>query len=393
MNDPRPIVRRFTGPEAHELYILCRPDGTARPALQAEALYRAVASLLADEGASPENVVCEAVYFRDIQSDGDAVIGARARVLGEAIRSSGAVTTLVQQPPLDERISLEVAVLALVPRRSTAGGVARDVRVESRCECPGCSRVRARLVHVADWTSAYTGNIYGLGGNAFDEAYDMFVSAEVLLEAAGMTFGDVVRTWIYVRDIERDYAALNRARREFLRQRGIDLLPASTGVGGGLLPERHNFSINLYAARSPRPMEIGRMSAPSLNEAPDYGADFSRGLKVVEANRVALYVSGTASVDEAGRTVHPGDFVAQVDRMLMNISSLLAAQDASFRNVVSAVTYVKYPKDGARLRSLFRDRGFGGFPTVLVEAPLCRADLLCETEVVAALPLSQATTP
>lgn len=135
------------------------------------------------------------------------------------------------------------------------------------------------------------------------------------------------------------------------------------------------------------------MSAPSLNEAPDYGADFSRGLKVVEANRVALYVSGTASVDEAGRTVHPGDFVAQVDRMLMNISSLLAAQDASFRNVVSAVTYVKYPKDGARLRSLFRDRGFGGFPTVLVEAPLCRADLLCETEVVAALPLSQATTP
>ena len=39
-------------------------------------------------------------------------------------------------------------------------------------------------------------------------------------------------------------------------------------------------------------------------------------------NKVALHVSGTASIDEVGRTAHLGDFEAQVDRMLMNVAAL-----------------------------------------------------------------------
>ena len=42
--------------------------------------------------------------------------------------------------------------------------------------------------------------------------------------------------------------------------------------------------------------------------------------------------------------------------------------------------------DAATLRTLYRQRGFDGFPCALVQAPLCRPDLLCETEVVALLP-------
>ena len=149
--------------------------------------------------------------------------------------------------------------------------------------------------------------------------------------------------------------------------------------------------MKLYAVRSPHPLEVGLMSASSLGEAWEYGADFSRGLRVVEANKIALYIAGTASIDEAGRTVHVGEFELQVDRMLMNVSSLLGAQGASFRDVMSAVTYLKRPRDGARLRAVFRDHDFDGFPTALVTAPLCRPDLLCETEVVAALPLPHPT--
>ena len=61
----------------------------------------------------------------------------------------------------------------------------------------------------------------------------MFGLAEDLLRQAGMEFRDVVRTWIHLRDIDRDYADLNRARREFFAARGIDPVPASTGIGGG----------------------------------------------------------------------------------------------------------------------------------------------------------------
>jgi enamine deaminase RidA (YjgF/YER057c/UK114 family) len=108
-------------------------------------------------------------------------------------------------------------------------------------------------------------------------------------------------------------------------------------------------------------------------------------MKVVETNKIALHVSGTASIDEAGRTAHPGDFEAQADRMLVNVAALLEGQGATFADVVSAVTYLKRPADTGRLLRKLREAGFEGFPNVLVAAPICRPALLCETEVLAVL--------
>ena len=128
------------------------------------------------------------------------------------------------------------------------------------------------------------------------------------------------------------------------------------------------------------------MSTPRLNEAPTYGSDFSRGIRVAETNKVALYVSGTASIDEAGDTAHVNDLDAQVERMLLNVATLLEAQGATFGDVVSAVTYLKHAEDAQRLREKLHEAGFEGFPNVLVEAPVCRPELLCETELLAVLP-------
>jgi enamine deaminase RidA (YjgF/YER057c/UK114 family) len=128
------------------------------------------------------------------------------------------------------------------------------------------------------------------------------------------------------------------------------------------------------------------MTSPTLNEAAQYGADFVRGMKMVETNKVALHVSGTASIDKHGRTVHIGDFDAQADRMLVNIAALLEGQGAKFSDVVSAITYLKHPADAGRLRDRLHAGGFEGFPHALVAAPICRSDLLCETEALAVLP-------
>ena len=92
------------------------------------------------------------------------------------------------------------------------------------------------------------------------------------------------------------------------------------------------------------------MSAPTLNEAMHYGSDFVRGIKMVESNKIALHVSGTASIDEVGRTAHPGDFDGQVERMLVNVKALLEGQGTGFGDVVSAVTYLKRATDAGRLR-------------------------------------------
>jgi enamine deaminase RidA (YjgF/YER057c/UK114 family) len=128
------------------------------------------------------------------------------------------------------------------------------------------------------------------------------------------------------------------------------------------------------------------MTSPTLNEAMQYGADFVRGLNVMEANRIELHDSGTASIDEHGDTAHVDDFDAQAERMLVNIAALLKGQGAGFADVVSAITYVKHPSDAPRLRAAFRKAGFAGFPNAMVAAPICRPDLLCETEVLAVLP-------
>jgi hypothetical protein len=72
--------------------------------------------------------------------------------------------------------------------------------------------------------------------------------------------------------------------------------------------------------------------------------------------------------------------------MLVNVAALLQGQGATFGDVVSAVTYLKRPADAGRLREKLHEAGLVGFPNVLVAAPICRPELLCETEVLAVLP-------
>jgi len=363
------VLRRVDGRRGRELFLHCAPPDTRADAPgQAEAVYRAIAGVLAGEGADC-TVIRETAFLRDLRADLESVRAARPWRLAAASE--------VEQPPLDERARLEVSAHAIV-------SPARTTRLEAppACACAECARAHGLLVRLGDEEQLHVGALYGGGEDAYAQALAMFRAAEDLLRSAGMTFQHVVRTWIHLRDIDRDYGALNRARREFFAARGIDPPPASTGIGGGLAPHEHDLSLGLYAVRAPR----RAMSAPTLGEAMDYGSDFARGMRVVESNKVSLHVSGTASIDEQGRTAHPDDLEAQVERMLVNVAALLAEQGAGFADVVSAVTYLKHPADTARLRRKLRDAGFEGFPNALVAAPICRPELLCETELVAVLP-------
>jgi enamine deaminase RidA (YjgF/YER057c/UK114 family) len=101
--------------------------------------------------------------------------------------------------------------------------------------------------------------------------------------------------------------------------------------------------MGVYAVQAVCPPVRTVMTAPTLSEAMSYAADFVRGMRMLEANKIALHVSGTASIDEAGKTAHPGDFEAQADRMLVNVAAPREGQGATFDDVVSAVTYLKHP--------------------------------------------------
>lgn len=380
------MVRRVIGPAASELHLHARPiAGTADPLRQSEAIYRAIDAVLRAEGGTFDAVVFETIFLRDMRGSLAPVRAARRAVIAASgAQPDRAARTDIQQPPLDEGNSVEVMLHAVLPYASSAR--METVTVASNCDCGECNRAHGLVLHLADEARFQAGGVCGAGSNAYEQTLDMFGQAERLLQRADMAFGDVVRTWIYLRHMERDYPALNRARREFFSARGIQPFPASTGIYGAPPSQVHDLCLGVYAVKAGRQVARTVMSASTLNEAADYGADFTRGLKVVETNRVALHVSGTASVDEQGHTAHAGNFDAQADRMLMNIAALLERQGADFGNVVSAITYLKDPADGPRLRAKLHDAGFEGFPHALVVAEVCRPTLLCETEALAVRP-------
>lgn len=383
-------VCRFGGPLATEVFAVCRPVSSEAEGIfpQTQEVYGSMESILQSAGGSWEHVQQEWVHFRRIREAMPRFLQARrARVAGRVGRAAFApASTFIEQPPLDRRLSLELAFHAVIPAAPGAQALS-PAAADSSCACGECTPPTVRLMTENSCRHLHAGGFHGAAGPAYQEAYSMYRKAQQILGLSGMSFHDVVRTWIYLRDIGRDYAAFNRARRDFYRELGLNRLPASTGIAGAPLAARHNFLMSLHAVRTPGPLASQVMTTPTLNEAPAYGSDFSRGLRVADDNKITLFLSGTASVDEHGSTAHPGDLPGQIDRMLLNISTLLEGQDATTADLVLATCYLKDPDGAETLREALRSRGLDRLPGVMVHAAVCRQDLLCEMEAIAVLPL------
>jgi len=379
-------LRRVDGPEAMELFFSCQPIGLPLDAgEQAEAMYCAIRDLLISEGGGLGSIVSEIIFMRDVKNDMAAVRKVRQNILAASDdHSIESALTEVEQPPLDESASLEITIQAILPYTSLFQK--KQVHATSGCPCSECADAQGIRIEIEGEARLLTGGLCGAGKDAYEQTHSMFELAEKLLHEAGMEFSDVARTWIYLREMERDYGHLNLARREFFESRGISPVPASTGIEGGMVSDQHDLCLGIYAVKSGKQLIRTVMTSPTLNEAEEYGADFIRGMKLEEANKVALHISGTASIDEAGRTAHIDDFEAQVDRMIVNISALLEKQGANLGDIVSGISYLKDPANEKRLKEKFKQAGLEGFPNVFVKAEVCRPDLLCETEVLAVLP-------
>ena len=134
------------------------------------------------------------------------------------------------------------------------------------------------------------------------------------------------------------------------------------------------------------------ISAPeTLNEAYHYSkpSSFSRGLRLDIRGITILLISGTASVDESGRTVHVGDFRAQTWRTYQNITHLLEAEGATWKDVIRTTCYLRdierdYEAFNEIRTQFFQEQGLDPLPASTgIQAILCRPDLLVEIEAMA----------
>jgi len=145
------------------------------------------------------------------------------------------------------------------------------------------------------------------------------------------------------------------------------------------------------------PIEKHAIRADSvLNEAYDYPkpSSFTRGIRFDVGDKTMLLISGTASINDAGETVHHGDFRAQLWRTYRNISALLESEGATWHDIVRTTCYLRDIErdytDFNDVRTAFFDwLGLDPLPASTgIQARLCREDLLVEIEAIAVMPRS-----
>lgn len=225
-----------------------------------------------------------------------------------------------------------------------------------------------------------------------DETRETLGLVECVLEQHRWSFNDVYRTWFYLDDILDWYDEFNGVRNDAFRRLGLfdrplGVIPASTGIQGR--GARGNWcTLDLFATRpvNGHVFRVERLINPQQNEAPEYGSAFSRGLSVTIDGCRYLFVSGTASINDQGHSVHPEDFERQTERTLETVASLLAAGGAGLGDICQATAFVKRPVDIGSYRQIIHHMGLDEMPAICTIGDVCREELLFELDAIAVLP-------
>ncbi len=128
-----------------------------------------------------------------------------------------------------------------------------------------------------------------------------------------------------------------------------------------------------------------------LNEAYAYAkpSSFSRGMRIDLNGLTILLISGTASIDEHGVSVHIGDFDAQLKRTFENITGLLESEGCTWHDIVRTSCYLRdidrdYDAFNKGRTAFFKAQGLDLLPASTgIQAKLCRPELLVEIEAIA----------
>jgi enamine deaminase RidA (YjgF/YER057c/UK114 family) len=118
-------------------------------------------------------------------------------------------------------------------------------------------------------------------------------------------------------------------------------------------------------------------------------SSFSRGIRIDVNGLTILLISGTASIDESGKSVHIGDFRAQMRRTLANITGLLASEGSTWHDIVRTTCYLRdiecdYEAFNEERTAFFKVQGLDPLPASTgIQAILCRSELLVEIEAIA----------
>ena len=315
------------------------------------------------------------VYMRFFLSDAQN----QAAALKDRLGSCGEKISIVEQPPLDgSRIS------ALVRTSDDAG------------------RYLFHSLRLTEEEAA--------GKDSYAQTRLLFGKYLDIIRPMGLELKThCIRTWIYVRDIDSNYAGVVKARNDVFAEEGLSHdthYIASTGIGGA--SEVRSAVVSMDFLTEPGICEADKTYLKALSHLSpthDYGVAFERGVKVggVTPAGSHIYISGTASIDNRGRILHEGDVLSQTDRLLENIGALLSegggdavgcenysGAGVEVMSVPYFVVYLRDISDYAKIDAYMQAR-FPGVSRIILEARVCRPGWLIEMECEVPCPKSPET--
>ncbi len=350
------------------------PDHLGLPQ-QLDALAARYAEALQTLNLSPDSAVFRRIYLSDAANQ--ASVAQRSSLFTEPFDSPVAVS-MVQQAPLPHG---KVALLAY--HLGNAPGI--------RKEQVGPGQM---LVHNGDlrhlWSTRLCAGTTARIGDAAEQTRDVFARLTGTLGEHGGTLAEnCVRTWIYVKDVDVFYQDMVDARTALFNDHGLTRdthYIASTGIEGACSHRYDVVLMDAYSVLGLKPEQVSYLNDFSrLNATKDYNVTFERGTRVAYADRAHHFISGTASIDAAGRVVHVGDVVRQLDRALENVDALLGSGGAALADMTHLIVYLRDPSDQPRIEASLAER-LPGVPRLVVRGAVCRPEWLVEVEGIAIAP-------
>ena len=222
-----------------------------------------------------------------------------------------------------------------------------------------------------------------LNASRADQTRSAFEILNAALNAAGFQFIDTVRTWIYLDRLLEWYDDFNAVRTAFFEETGIfdSMVPASTGIGAAnQFGSAIMMDVLAVKPKNDR-LKIQAVDSPLQNPALDYKSSFSRAVEMAYSTHKNLLISGTASIDSDGASVHLDDPEKQIRLTLDVVHAILESRGMGWGDLFRGIAYFKDMAYKPLYEKVALELGIPHFPLAISHADVCRHDLLFEIEV------------
>jgi len=213
---------------------------------------------------------------------------------------------------------------------------------------------------------------------------------------ANSPYRHVWRVWNFVSDINAGAGdseryrqfCLGRARAfaEFATVTSAIAYPAATAVGKR--SGTRSLEVCWIGSRTPGDSVENPRQVSAFDYPRQYGPASPSFSRATAAAGPLLLISGTASI-VGHASMHVGNLSGQIEETLRNIDSLMQARSSYRPNCSTALgsdslvkVYLRSASDAAIVERELRRRLGPTVPVLILNADICRADLLIEIEVV-----------